>query len=403
MREDLLQRFLDYLSYDTMSSPCNASAGMRPSSDGQEKLLLHLKDCLDAMGIETYYGDEKVLAARVKGSGDGRTVGFMVHVDTADDVPGNGVRPVVHRSFVPADIHLGDTVIKLDENPDLLKYSGGTIITSSGDTLLGADDKAGVAILMECASRLPSCGFPHADVEFYFTPDEETGHGLDSFPGHWTASDVIYTVDGEEEGIIESECFNAAVANIAIKGNAVHLGSARGVMRNAVAAAAFMVSSLPGSESPEATDGRYGYYAADNLKASIAEASFEIYIRDFSYSGLERRIETVRAIAEAARHIYRVEVEADVSVQYRNMKEATERRPEALGMLYSAAEKLGMRLESRPIRGGTDGAALAAFGIASPNIFTGAHNLHSKKEWIALEAMESSLSLVMGIIREAAR
>lgn len=402
MNGKLLQRFLSYTAFDTMSDEAEAGRGVRPSAEGEEKLLLHLKDELDALGIETYYGEEKVLAARIPGDSQKMAIGFMAHVDTADDVPGNGVRAVVHEDFVPGDIVLGDTVIALDDNPDFLKYRGGTVITSSGDTLLAADDKAGVAILMEAAEALSHADFPHGDIEFFFTPDEETGHGADEFPCGWMHSSAVYTVDGEEEGIVEAECFNGASVYVRIKGNAVHLGSARGVLRNAVTAAAFMISSLPAAESPEATDGYYGYYAADDVSASIAEASFEVIVRDFSYQGLLRRIDAVKAIAEAARHIYGVDVETEDVIRYRNMKEASEQHPEAMGMLQRAASSLGMTLLQRPIRGGTDGAALASHGIPSPNIFTGGHNLHSKKEWVALEAMESSLALVLAIARETA-
>ena len=402
MHGELLDRFLDYASYDTMSDGARADEGVRPSAEGEERLLLHLKEELEALGIEAFYGEEKVLCARIRGSADAAPIGFMAHVDTADDVPGNGVRPVVHRDFVPGDIVLGDTVISLDGNPDLARYAGGTVITSSGDTLLGSDDKAGVAIMMEAARLLVQGDMPHGDVELYFTPDEETGHGVDRFPSTWGKAGIIYTVDGEEEGIVENECFNAASVYITIKGNAVHLGSARGVLRNAVTAAAYIISSLPASESPEATDGRYGYYAADNLHASIPDASFEVIIRDFDYDGLQRRIAAVESIAEAARHIYGADVSVRTVIRYRNMAEACASRPEAMSLLERAAQSIGMKLERRAIRGGTDGANLAALGIASPNIFTGGHNLHSVREWVAVEAMASSLSLVMAIIREAA-
>ncbi len=394
MNERLLTRFLKYVSFNTMSQ----DNGLRPSSPGQEELMLYIKKELEALGAETYYGEEKVLSAFIPGSG--KPIAFMAHVDVADDVPGNNVRPVVHKDFIPQDIILEHGVISLEENPDLRLYQGGTIITSSGDTLLGSDDKAGIAIILEAAERL--LGMPHRSIELYFTPDEEIGRGLDSFPFDKMKADICYTVDGEEEGFAEAECFNAASVHIDIKGKAVHLGSARGVLKSAVTAAAFIISSLPGSESPEATDGRYGYYTADNLRASIERASFDVIIRDFDYPALERRIRAVKTLAESASLLYGVEAEAKAVISYRNMAEAIRKKPEAMGILMRAAAEAGIKLEERAIRGGTDGARLAEASIASPNIFTGGHNLHSRSEWIALEAMERASDLLVRIAKEDA-
>ena len=398
--ENLENRFISYTEFDTMSDEAVA-ASKRPSTEGQTIFLNHLKAELEAMGLEPYIGDEHVLACRIKGNAAGSPVAFMAHVDTADDVPGNGVRAVVHHDYDGSPIVLGNVVIDPESDPDLLLYRGSDIITSSGGTLLGSDDKAGVAIIMEAVSYMLSHPeFKHPDVEIFFTPDEETGHGMDMFPyDHLTAS-TCYTIDGEREGELETECFNAASVRIVYHGTAAHLGSARGVMKNAVTATAAFISSLPQAESPEATDGRYGYYCAGNVNGTVAEASVGVYIRDFDANAFERRIENVKALASSIGAVYGVKTDIESSISYRNMADANRKNPEAVDAVMRAAERLGQKLESAIIRGGTDGARIAEHGISSPNIYTGGHNLHSLKEWVALDAMKHSLCLVLGIIGE---
>ena len=264
--EGLRERFLDYVSYDTMSDASKCGE-CRPTTEGQERLMLHLRSSLEAMGLETYFGPEKVLMGTLRGIPELPPVAFMAHVDTADDVPGNGVRPVIHENYDGGDIVLGDLVIKASDNPDLQKYRGGTVITSDGTTLLGADDKAGAAAIMEALSCLVSHPeIRHPDIEVFFTPDEETGSGMDSFPYERMKAAACYTLDGGREGEVETGCFNAARAGITVHGRACHLGEARGKLRNAAAAAAAIVMSLPHSESPEASDGDFGYFCPDEIR-----------------------------------------------------------------------------------------------------------------------------------------
>ncbi len=359
-----------------------------------------LSDELKALGAITYYGEEKVLQGVLKGNVPGEPLAFMAHVDTADDVPGNGVRPVVHRNYDGKDIVLDGVVIRTDENPDLVKYAGGTVITSDGTTLLGADDKAGVAVIMEMLSALSSDpSIPHPDIEVYFTPDEETGHSLDRFPYDRMKATVCYTVDGTEEGVIDTGCFNASSAVIRIKGMAVHPGSAKGVMRNAVQAASYIAQSLPASESPEATDGLEGFISVMDMKGSVDHAEMSLILRDFNMKGLERREEMVRTIVRSAESIYRVTVTFDIERSYCNFSEVTSSHPYALERLRAAARSIALDITENMVRGGTDGAHLSTHSIASPDIFTGGHNLHSVTEWVALEAMERSLELVLAIAR----
>lgn len=397
--DSVRDRFIRYTTYDTMSDG-NASGNRRPTTEGQEELLLVLKKELEELGLETYYGEEKVVMGVLKGNSSGTTIGFMAHVDTADDCNGNGVKAKVWSNYDGGVIELEDgVVLDPEKDKDLLLYKGKEIITSDGTSLLGSDDKAGVAIIMEALKYLvehPEVKRP--DIEVYFTPDEETGSGMDMFPYDRLKSKCCYTVDGEAEGEVELECFNAATVEILLKGVSIHLGSARGTMVNAVTMASHIVTSLPQAESPEATDGRYGYYCPLVLEGTATEAKLSIFIRDFDMEKFQHRIESVEKIVAAVEALYGGEIKANVSVSYHNMAEANKKNPGAIEAVYSASQKLGLAIREEIIRGGTDGARLAETGVACPNLYTGGHNLHSLKEWIAVDAMSNSINLCLGII-----
>ena len=397
--DSVRDRFIRYTPYDTMSDG-NASGNRRPTTEGQEELLLVLKKELEELGLETYYGEEKVVMGVLKGNSSGTTIGFMAHVDTADDCNGNGVKAKVWSNYDGGVIELEDgVVLDPEKDKDLLLYKGKEIITSDGTSLLGSDDKAGVAIIMEALKYLvehPEVKRP--DIEVYFTPDEETGSGMDMFPYDRLKSKCCYTVDGEAEGEVELECFNAATVEILLKGVSIHLGSARGTMVNAVTMASHIVTSLPQAESPEATDGRYGYYCPLVLEGTATEAKLSVFIRDFDMEKFQHRIESVEKIVAAVEALYGGEIKANVSVSYHNMAEANKKNPGAIEAVYSASQKLGLAIREEIIRGGTDGARLAETGVACPNLYTGGHNLHSLKEWIAVDAMSNSINLCLGII-----
>ena len=397
--DSVRDRFIRYTTYDTMSDG-NASGNRRPTTEGQEELLLVLKKELEELGLETYYGEEKVVMGVLKGNSSGTTIGFMAHVDTADDCNGNGVKAKVWSNYDGGVIELEDgVVLDPEKDKDLLLYKGKEIITSDGTSLLGSDDKAGVAIIMEALKYLvehPEVKRP--DIEVYFTPDEETGSGMDMFPYDRLKSKCCYTVDGEAEGEVELECFNAATVEILLKGVSIHLGSARGTMVNAVTMASHIVTSLPQAESPEATDGRYGYYCPLVLEGTATEAKLSVFIRDFDMEKFQHRIESVEKIVAAVEALYGGEIKANVSVSYHNMAEANKKNPGAIEAVYSASKKLGLAIREEIIRGGTDGARLAETGVACPNLYTGGHNLHSLKEWIAVDAMSNSINLCLGII-----
>ncbi|MCI7606797.1 MAG: peptidase T [Spirochaetales bacterium] len=397
--DSVRDRFLRYTTYDTMSDG-NAAGNKRPTTEGQEELLLVLKKELEELGLDTYYGEEKVVMGTLKGNSEGTTIGFMAHVDTADDCNGNNVKAKVWSNYDGGKIELEDNIV-LDPvtDRDLLLYRGKEIITSDGTSLLGSDDKAGVAIIMEAIKYLvehPEIKRP--DIEVYFTPDEETGSGMDMFPHDRLKSKCCYTVDGEAEGEVELECFNAATVNIHLKGVSIHLGSARGIMVNAVTMASHIVTALPQAESPEATDGRYGYYCPLTLEGTATEAKLGVFIRDFDKEKFEHRIESVKKIVAAVEALYGGEIKADVSVSYHNMAEANKKNPGAIEAVYWASKTLGLPIREEIIRGGTDGARLAETGVACPNLYTGGHNLHSLKEWICVDAMSNSVNLCLGII-----
>ena len=397
--DSVRDRFIRYTTYDTMSDG-NASGNRRPTTEGQEELLLVLKKELEELGLETYYGEEKVVMGVLKGNSSGTTIGFMAHVDTADDCNGNGVKAKVWSNYDGGVIELEDgVVLDPEKDKDLLLYKGKEIITSDGTSLLGSDDKAGVAIIMEALKYLvehPEVKRP--DIEVYFTPDEETGSGMDMFPYDRLKSKCCYTVDGEAEGEVELECFNAATVEILLKGVSIHLGSARGTMVNAVTMASHIVTSLPQAESPEATDGRYGYSCPLVLEGTATEAKLSVFIRDFDMEKFQHRIESVEKIVAAVEALYGGEIKANVSVSYHNMAEANKKNPGAIEAVYYASQKLGLAIREEIIRGGTDGARLAETGVACPNLYTGGHNLHSLKEWIAVDAMSNSINLCLGII-----
>ena len=395
-REELLGNFIFYTRFDTMSIPAHVGI-QRPTSEGQKEFIKELESELKALGLSVEIEDNWALKGLLKGNKDGRCMAFMAHVDTSDDVMGNGVKAQVIE-YEGGDISLpSGLVIKAEENPDLGCYVGTKIVTSDGTTLLGSDDKAGVAIIMSAIgylARHPEV--PHPDIEVYFTTDEETGAGMDGFPYDRMNACVCYTVDGSREGEIETECFNAATITVRVRGVSIHLGSARGVMVNALTILSQIASTLPQAESPEATDGRYGYYAPLDVRASAAEGEMQIFIRDHDEVAFNYRLDAVRRLVEAVAFIYKGKADVSVSVSYHNMADVNKKDPEAVEAIFAAARELGIDCYEEIIRGGTDGARIAECkGISAPNIFTGGHNLHSLSEWVSLEAMNKAANLVL--------
>lgn len=404
LADNLLKRFLRYVVIDTMSD--RHVTDRRPSTLGQLDLLRLLeKECRE-LGLQDITVDPNgYLVVRIPQNlppgAKAPTVGFMAHVDTADDVMGNGVKPRVIDSYQGGDIPLsGQYTILAGKNPELVKYLGTTLVVTDGNTLLGSDDKSGVAILMAVAETLVKTPtIPHGEIELIFTCDEETGNGMDFFPTGLLHSRCCYTIDGGTRDEIEAECFNAVTVEVGFTGIPAHLGAARGTMVNSITMAVAFIGALPQSESPEATDGRYGYYCAYEIKGSTEHTQVTFYLRDFELEVLKRRVSVLKNLGTTLELMFPGgKVEVAVKYVYYNMHDAIQKDPHVMEAVSEAGRRLGLNLVQQIIRGGTDGARLAQMGIPAPNIFTGGHNLHSRFEWAALSAMEDCERLVEQII-----
>ncbi|MFC2821185.1 MAG: peptidase T [Spirochaetales bacterium] len=403
-KAEILERFLRYAAVDTMSIESIADK-KHPSFEGEWELLRMLEGELRELGLTDVVLDEHGyllgrLAANAKGL---PAIAFSSHVDTADDVEGNHVKPVVN-DYEGGDITLKNGLkIEVAKNPELPQYKGSRIITSEGDTLLGCDDKGGIAEIMTAVSYLVKHPeIRHGEIEILFSPDEETGYGMDFFDAKRLHSRAFYTVDGGERYIIALECFNAATVKVHFSGVSFHLGAARGRMVNALTMAAAYINSLPQAESPEATDGRYGYYCAQTASGNATDMELTIYLRDFDYDGLLRRIETLKSLAKAIEALYNGgKVNVDAKISYLNMGEEAKKNPKAVDAIFQAGKLLGQPLKTEMIRGGTDGSRIAQMAkIPCPNLYTGGHNYHSLYEWAALDAMNDSVALIIEIIKQ---
>jgi tripeptide aminopeptidase len=328
-------------------------------------------------------------------------VGFLAHLDTAEDVPGRDVHPRVIDAYDGERIELAGCALDPEKDAGLAAQRGRGIIHSDGTTLLGADDKAGIAEIMTAAEYLlahPETA--HGPLELIFSPDEETGKGLPEFPRERVNAVVCYTLDGGPLGELEIECFNAYAAELTFQGRVIHVGQARGILANACLMAASFALLLPRSESPESTDGYYGYYCPMEIRGNLENASLEVFIRDFDAAGAERRIAALEQFARTVEAQFpggRVLLE--LKNQYRNMRKKIEARPEVLERLTQAAAKVGVDFRLRPIRGGTDGSRLTEMGIPTPNIFTGGRNFHSRTEWVSIPDMAAACKLLIELVK----
>ncbi|MDA3833417.1 MAG: peptidase T [Spirochaetales bacterium] len=403
LTHDILERFLRYVKIDTQSDETGSG---KPTTPGQWNLLNLIQAELKEAGIsDIFINDDGFMIARMPSNISGSqppAIGFMAHVDTAGDMPGKNVKPQIITDYDGTDIRLGDSwLLRVDENPQLLDWKGQSIITSDGTTLLGADDKAGAAEIVAAAKYLAEHpDIRHGEVEFIFTCDEETGHGMDGFPLEQLHSACCYTLDGGKRGEIEYECFHAVKALITFTGVMYHPGSARGRMVNAITMAASFCGMLPQAESPEATDGRYGYYYFHALSGDSEKCNLIVNLRDFEQKGMERRQQALQAAAEAVEFLYQGGiVSVEFEKQYANMRSYIEKAPKVMQKLTAAVAELGIEPILKPIRGGTDGSRLSEMGIPAPNIFAGGVNFHSRYEWAALPAMRDAALVILGLVR----
>jgi tripeptide aminopeptidase len=403
--ENVLDRFLRYVRMDTTA---DGHAKTSPSTPGQLELGRLLVGELTALGVEGAVMDDGGfvfaslpgnLPAGVHGVPE---IAFMAHLDTSPAAPGKNVKPLVHRDYDGGAIRLpGGPVLDPETSPELEDYRGKTLITSDGTTLLGGDDKAGIAEIMAALEYLHDHpGIVHAPLQVIFTPDEELGLSMERFPVEKFSARYGYTIDGGNQGHIEAECFEAVKAKVAFRGVSIHTGSARGRLVNAVEMAARYVDLLPGAESPQATDGRYGFYVPMEIRGNIEEAEVEIFLRDFEEAEVKRRADVLKKMARAVEALHPGgHVKVKLKKQYANMHKYLAGDPRVLGLLEEAVRATGIEPVQEIIRGGTDGARLSELGIPSPNVFTGVHNMHSRTEWAALEAMVRASQTVVGLAR----
>jgi tripeptide aminopeptidase len=403
--ERVLDRFLRYVRIETTSDGHSKSS---PTTPGQLELAELLVEELEQLDLGSVELDEAgFVFARMESNLNSSAaqppeIGFIAHLDTSDAAPGKNVNPRVHERYDGKVIELEDGVLlDPEEYPQLGRYEGQTIITSDGTTLLGADDKAGLAEIMTAVEYLVEHpGIPHGRIGICFTPDEEQGLSMQRFPIDKISAKYCYTFDGGEEGTIEAECFEGYRADLRFHGRSIHTGVARGKLVNAIEMAACFLNLLPGAESPQATDGRYGFYFPLEISGGMEETALEIYLRDFEEAEVQRRAAALESMARAVEAAFpRGRVEVKVEKQYANLRRYLQGVPEVLTHLEQAIREAGMEPEYKIIRGGTDGARLSELGVPTPNVFTGGHNYHSRQEWAALPAMVRAVITAVNLCR----
>lgn len=401
----MLDRFLRYVEINTRSEEASTSS---PSTPGQLTLLRLLVNELGAMGLTDITMDEHgYVMATIPATSAKRvpTIGLIAHVDTSPEMPGHDVRPIVHRNYGGQDLLFPDdptAVLRAADDPALAAQIGHDIVTASGLTLLGADDKAGVAEIMAAAEHLilhPE--IPHGTIRIGFTPDEEVGRGANYFDVGRFGAVCAYTLDGGGAGELEWESFAADAMTVTFRGFNTHPGYAKGRMVNAVKLAAQFIARLPQDRlSPETTEGHEGYVHPHLLDAAVDRTSVRLLIRDFSTAGLEEKEAMVEQLArEVAAQDPRASVEIRIAESYRNMREILEGYPEVVECARQAIRRSGLTPIERPIRGGTDGSRLSFMGLPTPNLFAGEHNFHSRLEWVSVQDMEKAVETIVNLCR----
>jgi tripeptide aminopeptidase len=402
MKTSALERFLQYVVIDTRSDDHSTTV---PSTPGQLVLLRRLVDELRALGLDDAVMDEFGYVMATIPSTSSRpgvpAIGFIAHVDTSPEMPGHDVRPIVHERYDGRDLVLPDDpsiVLRASEDPALAGQMGHDIVTASGLTLLGADDKAGVAAIMAAAEYLMARpDIVHGPVRIAFTPDEEIGRGADHFDVARFGAACAYTLDGGGRGELEIESFSADAVTATFKGFNTHPGYAKGRMVNAIKVAADFVARLPrDGMSPESTSGYEGYLHPYQVQASVDRTSVKVLIRDFVTARLKEKEAIVEQLARAAAAAHPgSSVEFAVQESYRNMREVLDRHPQVVDYAREAIRRAGMEPIERPIRGGTDGSRLSFMGLPTPNLFAGEHNFHSRLEWVSAQDMDTAAEVIV--------
>lgn len=397
------ERFMRYVQIDTQSDPNSATF---PSTAKQLNLSKMLVEELTALGAKDVELDKNgYVYATIPSNTDKNVpaICFCSHVDTSPDCSGKDVKPIVHRNYQGQDIVLPDdksVVIRYAEHKDLAEQIGNDIITASGTTLLGADDKAGVAEIMEAAKiLLQNPHIKHGDIKILFTPDEEIGRGVDFVNLERVGAKFAYTMDGEKAGTIEDETFSADAATLTIHGVSVHPGFAKGKMQSAIKIAAKIIEALPKDRlSPESTSDKEGFIHPTNISGSVEKATINFIVRDHVTANLARHEAELESIAQKILAQYPgCSYTFETKEQYRNMKEVLDQYPEIMEIGLEAIRRAGMTPERRSIRGGTDGSRLSFMGLPCPNIFAGGHAFHGKMEWVSIQDMEKAVKTILHI------
>jgi len=402
----VLDRFLRYVVIDTQSDENSTTF---PSTSKQFNLLRLLVDELEAIGLTDVTFDEHgYVFGTIPGTSSTPgvpVIGFIAHVDTSPEMSGRNVRPIVHRNYQGQDLVLPDdpsTVLRLADNPALAEQIGHDIVTASGTTLLGADNKAGVAEIMAAAEYLITHPeIPHGAIRVGFTPDEEVGAGTKYFDVARFGAKYAYTMDGGRRGELETESFSADAMTLAFRGLNTHPGYAKGRMVNAIKVAADFIQRLPkGALSPETTEDYEGYVHPYVVNASVDMTTVKLLIRDFEVAGLQAKESLVAELAsETVRAWPGASVESKVEESYRNMKEVFESHPQVVEYAREAIRRSGLTVHERPIRGGTDGCRLSFMGLPTPNIFAGEQNFHSRLEWVSVQDMEKAVDVIVQLVQ----
>ena len=402
MTTSALQRFLRYVTIDTRADESSTTC---PSTPGQVEMMRLLAAELRDLGLDDVVLDEHgYVMATVPASSPRPAVpviGFIAHVDTSPEMSGAGVRPIVHRHYDGRNIVLPDDptmVLRAADDPALVARIGDDIVTASGRTLLGADDKAGVAEIMAAIEYLMEHPeIPHGVIRIGFTPDEEIGRGANHFDVARFGAACAYTLDGGSRGELEHASFSADLFTVVFKGFNTHPGYAKGKMVNAIRAAADFIASLPRTEmTPETTDGDEGFVHPYDVQAGVDQTAVKVLIRDFMTGELGTKRALLEYLAQdAARRHPGCTIETTVTEQYRNMSEVLERHPQVVEHARTAMRRVGIEPVERPIRGGTDGSRLSFMGLPTPNLFAGEHNFHSRLEWVSAQDMDKAVEVVV--------
>lgn len=405
---NMLQRFLKYVTFDTESIDDNTTV---PTSEGQFVFARYLKEELEKMGLTEITLDEKGYLYATLPSNSTKeipTIGFISHLDTSPDMSGKNVTPRVVKAYAGGDIVLNkelNIALTTNDFPEVEDYKGNDLVVTDGTTLLGADDKAGIAEIISAVEYLQAHPeIEHGKVRIAFNPDEEIGRGAHNFNVPLFGCDWAYTVDGGAEGELEFENFNAGSALFNINGRNVHPGYAKGKMLNALRVATAIVEAVPAAESPEQTDGYEGFYHLMSINGGVDKAEVSYIIRDHNKEIFEKRLDFMNKVAEKINATYGANtVTVDIKRQYANMREKIEPMMHIIDIARKSMLEAGVTPMVKPIRGGTDGAQLSFMGLPCPNMFAGGINFHSRYEFVSVQVMEKAMMTIVKIVENTAK